>query len=532
MRGIIVTINDTVILMIQPKIYLYSRISSMTQLKGTGLQQQRSQKSTVNELSQKYQLPISNETFEDIGVSAYKGDHLKASFGRIIEAIQSGRIAKGSIIVVFSLDRISRQQVNVAMELFLSVINKGVSIYTTVDNILYDHNDEHIAQNIILSVLTMQRAHEESKTKSKRTTGSALTIAQGIIENNPDYIKDGFCKAIKSVGSHPWWLDVTSDFVKPDPIYFPVAQEIVRRIINLESTVSIFRWLKATYPAPTRSRGNWDPVLIDKFSRNPMLTGDRTINFKEQTITIPNYAPAVCSQKDFDLMRAARAGKYKKDKAPTPKVTGLLNGINVLKCGICGSGMSCNRTGKYYRYACIDAANGKSSHAQWGTPIQYIENYITEKARIKAFQSIANPASDRVKELLIEKSSLEQVLKDLESEYNEYRSDGIRPPRILINELSSTETKLDEVQLSIDSERVTSAKGVLPNVWRQFFSENIEADFLDRNNIDLRLQFKNVLRHMITRIEATPTKKKDRNRTIVQWVVHWEIDNTVDTFEI
>ncbi|KIF54076.1 recombinase family protein [Vibrio owensii] len=512
-----------------PKIYLYSRISSLSQQSGTGLQQQRNQQPLLSELSHRYSLPISNETFEDIGVSAYKGNHLQASFGKILDAISSGRIAKGSILVVFSLDRISRQQVNLAMELFLSVINKGVSIYTTSDNMLYDHNDEHISQNIILSVLTMQRAHEESRTKSKRTRGNALTIIKGIEANDPAYFQDGYTRAIKSVGSHPWWLDISSGYVKPHPKYFPIARAIVKRIINLESTITIFRWLEKNYDAPPRSRGKWNPVLIDKMTANTMLTGKRILTIDGSDYNLPNYAPAVCSEKDFDLLRATRSGKYKKDNVTKPKVTGLLNGINTLKCGICGGGMSCNRSGKYYRYACINAANGTAKHPQWGTPIEPIENYITQQARLRAFNNIAQPASDNLKSLLQNQSDLTSQLEQLEIEYQEYRADGLRPPRVLVAELSDLESQLEQIQESIDAERITTAKGTLPNVWRSLFTDYAEADFLDKQQVDLRLQFRNVLRHMIDRIEAKPTGRKDGNRNIIEYVVKWSNGDTTVT---
>lgn len=516
----------------QPKIYSYQRISSKSQLKGTGLSQQR-ESSILHQLSAEHSLPISKEVFEDIGVSAFKGNHLKASFGRILEAIQSKRIAKGSIIVISSLDRLSRQNVQVAASLFLEVLNAGVGIYTTMDNKLYEPNDEHAFTNVIMSVVYLERAHNESKTKSKRTTGNARTIINGITSNDPAFFLDGYTRAIKSVGSHPWWLDVSDNYVRPDKIYFPIAQEIVKRIINMESTITITRWLRSNYPTPPRTRAkDWSPVLVDKMTSNTMLTGARTLTIDNQDYHIPNYAPAVCSQKDYDLMRAVRAGKYKKDKVVTPKPTGILNGIGVLKCGICGGGMSCNKTGKYYRYACINAANGTANHPQWGTAIERIEKHIIQRSRVMAYQSFTKPSSDHLRLLLTEQAQANELLTQLEQEYNDYRADGLRPPRTLGVEISDAETTIERLQAQIDEERLTTATGVLPNVWREFFSEHAEPDFFWKENIELRSQLKNVLRHMITSIEGTPTSRKVGNRNIIKWVITWELDGSIEEVEI
>lgn len=510
----------------QPKIYSYQRISSKSQLKGTGLSQQR-ETPILHQLSEEHSLPISKEVFEDIGISAYKGNHLKASFGRILEAIQSKRIAKGSIIVISSLDRLSRQNVQVAASLFLEVLNAGVAIYTTMDNKLYEPNDEHAFTNVIMSVVYLERAHNESKTKSKRTTGNARTIINGILSNDPAFFLDGYTRAIKSVGSHPWWLDVSSNYVRPDETYFPIAQEIVARIINMESTVSITRWLRSNYPTPPRTRAkDWSPVLVDKMAINPMLTGARTLTIDDQTYHIPNYAPAVCTQKDYDLMRAVRAGKYKRDKVVTPKPTGLLNGINVLKCGICGGGMSANRTGKYIRYACINAANRTANHPQWGTPIERIEKHIVQRARVMAISAVTKPSTDAIRRLIADLAKANEQLSQLETEYAEYRADGIRVPKILVSEMGQLEDQIERLQSQIDEERVANASSILPNVWRGFFTDHAESDFLWLGNIELRSQLKNVLRHMVDSIVGTPTDSKVGNRKLIRWVIVWKDGTT------
>ena len=55
---------------------------------------------------------ILDESLRDIGVSAFKGKNaIKGALKKFIELVEAGRIEKGSILILESLDRLSRQQV-------------------------------------------------------------------------------------------------------------------------------------------------------------------------------------------------------------------------------------------------------------------------------------------------------------------------------------------------------------------------------------------------------------------------------------
>lgn len=89
------------------------------------------------------------------------------------EAIQTGKVAAGSTLLVESLDRLSRDQITSALTQFLNIINAGITVVTLMDKMTY--NRETINQNpgsLMMSIVIMMRAHEESATKSQRI-GSA-----------------------------------------------------------------------------------------------------------------------------------------------------------------------------------------------------------------------------------------------------------------------------------------------------------------------------------------------------------------------
>ena len=57
--------------------------------------------------------------------------------GAFIKAIETGKVKKGSYLIVESLDRLSREEVIDALEIFLKIIRAGINIVTLVDNHLY-----------------------------------------------------------------------------------------------------------------------------------------------------------------------------------------------------------------------------------------------------------------------------------------------------------------------------------------------------------------------------------------------------------
>ncbi len=148
--------------------YSYIRFSSPAQMKGDSLRRQ-------TEASEAYAtdhgLYIDHSLhLQDLGISAYHGKNAEeGKLAAFLTAIQTGRVQSGSTLLVESLDRLSRDQVTEALTQFLNIINSGITVVTLMDKAVY--NREIINQNpgsLMMSIVWMMRAHEESATKSKR----------------------------------------------------------------------------------------------------------------------------------------------------------------------------------------------------------------------------------------------------------------------------------------------------------------------------------------------------------------------------
>ena len=155
----------------KPTLINYSRVSTARQEHGTGLAQQQNI-DIMNVLSEMYQLPIDDRTFIDVGRSAFKGSHLEHNLGKLIELINVGDITTGSILVVSSLDRLSRQHLTKAVSLLLNIISQGIGIHTTIDNRLYTNDSDSLMADLMMSLIAFAVANEESLKKSKRSIGA------------------------------------------------------------------------------------------------------------------------------------------------------------------------------------------------------------------------------------------------------------------------------------------------------------------------------------------------------------------------
>ncbi|QNB10288.1 recombinase family protein [Paraburkholderia tropica] len=151
-----------------PKAYSYIRFSTPEQQKGDSSRRQ-------TELSQKYAeahgLTLDeNLTYRDLGVSAFDKSNIRnGELGAFLRAIDSGAVEPGSYLLVESLDRLSRAKVTDALEVFMSIINRGIRLVTLADG--REYSKEKINEQfteLIISIVVMSRAHEESLTKSRR----------------------------------------------------------------------------------------------------------------------------------------------------------------------------------------------------------------------------------------------------------------------------------------------------------------------------------------------------------------------------
>ncbi|SFM30692.1 recombinase family protein [Methylobacterium pseudosasicola] len=113
-----------------PVAYSYIRMSRPEQLRGDSLRRQL-------EAARKWAVGRGielDEGLRDIGVSAYRGkNRTEGALGAFLSMVEDGRVARGSYLVMESLDRLSREAVVEALPRFMDIVNAGVTIVTLID---------------------------------------------------------------------------------------------------------------------------------------------------------------------------------------------------------------------------------------------------------------------------------------------------------------------------------------------------------------------------------------------------------------
>ncbi len=145
----------------------YIRFSSERQLKGDSVRRQSKLVTDWLDKNPEFYLD-SSLSFKDLGKSAFSGKHLKGGLGDFLTAIEKGLVKAGDTLLIESLDRLSRQDIDIASELLRRILRAGVDVVTLSDGEHYTRESLKDPLALIKSILIMQRAHEESLRKSER----------------------------------------------------------------------------------------------------------------------------------------------------------------------------------------------------------------------------------------------------------------------------------------------------------------------------------------------------------------------------
>src|SRR5216683_4790100 len=144
----------------------YIRMSRPEQLRGDSLRRQL-------EASQQWadELGLTlDDSLRDLGLSAYSGAHrTKGALGAYLGMVERDEIPRGKVLMIESLDRLSREAVLDALQQFMALIQEGIIVATLADRQIYSR--ETIGNDwskLIISLTIMARAHEESAMKAQR----------------------------------------------------------------------------------------------------------------------------------------------------------------------------------------------------------------------------------------------------------------------------------------------------------------------------------------------------------------------------
>jgi len=352
--------------------YSYARFSTPDQAKGDSL---RRQQDAARRYAEAHALDLDERlTFRDLGVSAFRGaNRRQGALADFLQAVESGKVKRGSVLLVENLDRLSHEGASTAFVNFTTLLKTGVDVVTLHDGRRYSEASlDADVSDLMVSILQMHRAHDESATKAKRIAAvwaNRRTAAQ--------------TAGTPMQGPIPAWLRFNTTTGKYEPI--PSKAKAVARIFTLAAQGhgegSIVKTLaRERVPAIAR-RDYWTASYVHKILTSPSVIG----TLQPHTITVDrdgtkvrtpagdaldNYYPAVVPAAIY-----ARVVKLR-SKRPSPRgrpSTGQANLFRSLFRCHCGEPMHYVSKGDQRQHGgsclqCAGARRGTCSYRSWPYP--------------------------------------------------------------------------------------------------------------------------------------------------------------------
>jgi DNA invertase Pin-like site-specific DNA recombinase len=509
------------------KAYSYIRFSSLDQAKGNSL---RRQKDAIDAYINKHGLVMADDgEYTDLGKSSFRGDNLNHGLGKFIEKVNSGLIPPGSVLIVESTDRLSRQAPVQAVNLLFEIINKGIKIVTLEGSGIKEYDSNAGIMELFVFIGDAHRAYSESKLKSERIS-AAWSAKRKYVTTN------------KITSKGPLWLKMKAD--KSEFEVIPKRVEIVKQIFKLSGESwgrgRIAKKLNNEKIDSFSGKNNgWHVSSIEKILKSRSVIGyfqphqlliDGTGKKIRTPIgeEIPNYYPAIISEQEFNKVRY-------RDVIQTKSIVGrqgeqlsnLFTGL--VYCGFCGKkmtlvskGVNLKKGGKYL--VCSDAARGMGClYRAWTYPI--IEELILAFVRDVDYKKVlnGNNANIEIDELFSKEaeylSEIEKNKKQLEK-FRKLLYDENDISSTINHELIKCETAISNNEAQLQKTRESKKILTIKNSSTEEFVKNL-GDVLDEmdssspeKKYEIRMRIRQQLTNVIDKIVIYARTNKETKKDV------------------
>src|SRR5437016_5712371 len=201
--------------------FSYVRFSSRKQEQGDS---RRRQTDLAEAYCQRRGWTLSQKSYQDLGVSAFRGKNaLVGNLGEFLKAVQSEAVPPGSVLIVESLDRISRQGIDEGYDVVKRILKAGIRLVTLAPEREFDASaTKSLSKGALEIQLILERAAEESERKSERIT-AAWAARRKKARRGEDVVV---------AGPLPSWIEKKGSKLH----LIPERAAVVRRIFNLAAS--------------------------------------------------------------------------------------------------------------------------------------------------------------------------------------------------------------------------------------------------------------------------------------------------------
>ncbi|MGE4265762.1 MAG: recombinase family protein [Desulfovibrio sp.] len=308
------------------KAYAYIRLSSQAQAAGDG---ERRQRESAQQFAGRHGYEVV-EYLQDIGKSAFRSSNaLHGELAEFLKIAQKGTLEKGTLLIVESVDRLSRDELQPSIRLLLNIFDYGLLLgIISEDKIFSEINFDDFLQ--LLN--DMSRSNKESVMKSVRSLANWETK------------RAKAKKGIPVTRQCPHWMKVKGGKFKLIPERVEIVKRIFEWYLEGKGQGKIADLLTENGIPPWNKRKPvWHQSYIFKLLHNRAVIGEYhpevTVNGKRTAAeVVENYYPAIIDRDSFELIqdktrlrRENHAGRKGK------KYSNIFQGMT--RCAVCGARM-------------------------------------------------------------------------------------------------------------------------------------------------------------------------------------------------
>jgi DNA invertase Pin-like site-specific DNA recombinase len=299
----------------------------------------------------------------------------RGALGAFLEKVRNGDVARGSWLLVESLDRISRAKPRRAARTMEDIIEHGVTVVDLSDG-AREYSSEALDEDaslLLMMILRFMRANEESALKSARVAAARQRAREAFASDQQ--LTRAYTRQL------PGWLQWNDDTKKIEAI--PERAEIVRKMFELADSGwgqhRIAGWLNENAGEPwgrgKRKGTRWHRTYVRKVLTNRAAVGTFTPHvvqrepetrrkIRKPEAAIHHRFPPIIERELFERVSSRIGTTAARGRHAGAKVRSIFSGL--LKCRHCGGTVTRVSKGEYAYLVC-STANSKPRTCQYET---------------------------------------------------------------------------------------------------------------------------------------------------------------------
>jgi DNA invertase Pin-like site-specific DNA recombinase len=316
-----------------PVAFSYLRFSDPVQRKGDSVRRQTVAREAWLAAHPGVPLDMSLR-LEDRGKSAFRRkDWDKYALAEFVRLIGTGRVRPGDYLLVENLDRLSREEAGDAVELFLSIVNRGVVVVQLLPQVLEFRRPVN-TMSLMFAIVELSRGHSESEMKSSRSLAN-WEGAVDMAREGKTFTRKKTGRASRFItGRLPAWVIEKDGTPQLHPARGKVMLQLFEWALAGYGFTSIVKKLNAEHIPAFGDRipdddgytkkngdrygcGEWRTSYVRDILSDRRAMGEfqpRDSNGKRKGDPIPGYYPAAVSPEVFHAAREAIQGRKGKQK--------------------------------------------------------------------------------------------------------------------------------------------------------------------------------------------------------------------------